>query len=199
MLLGGQMHSLNEAGTIYFGTKFENINKVLLGLSSPIERDEKYISVSVSGYKGLLPLTVHEEILYLGNIYKSEYNALDIDSSMYCHWKTGYKNSLTYIDGFGPNKRESYNVFGEQKENNRKGQNVAFVIDKKYQYKLMDSKALEKTTMEEHFSLALHSFISEITYDMISGIVFDSFNIEQGKEFLKKNKIDKKIWNIENC
>ena len=133
------MYDINSEGTIYFGTKVENINTLNdKGLNKPFTRNEKFISVSVSGYKGELPVSCHDELSFLSDIFANKYHAAKINNDKYLKWNIGYKNSITYIDGFGPNENKTYNEFGNEKENNRVGQNITAIIDKKFSKELVN-------------------------------------------------------------
>ena len=100
------MYNINQKNTVYFGTQLKNIDSLLRGITIPLARNEKYISVSVSGYTSVIPVTEHEELSFLAGIYISTYKAAVLNEHNCMQWKTGYKNSLTYIDGFGPNEQK---------------------------------------------------------------------------------------------
>jgi len=45
---------------MYYGTKVDNLDLIQKGITHPFERNERYISISISGYSGILPLSVHD-------------------------------------------------------------------------------------------------------------------------------------------
>lgn len=191
---GGIMVDINEIGMIYYGTKVENLKMILGGITKPLERNEQYISVSISGYKGIIPLNVHEDLIYLGSIYKKEYNAMEIDDLMYGKWKIGYKNSLTYIDGFGPNNEQFYNSFGEKKENNRKGKNITLILGNSIEIAYPEKIGKEPF---EYYSLALHSFVKEIKLENILGIICDKNNINEVNTEISKYRELIQIYDVD--
>jgi len=187
------MEEVNKPGIIYYGTKLEYLEQVLHGINKPIIRNESFISVSISGYTGLLPLTVHEDLLFLGNVYKNKYNAAYIDQDSYIHWKDGYINSLTCIDGFGPNDKAYYNVFGVKKKNTRKGENIALVMNRNTEIALPEKGF---GFPHEYLSLALHSYIKKIEVKDISGIICDDNNKAIVENKLREMCLELKTWNV---
>jgi len=189
-------YDINSKDTIYYGTQVENIYKLdKYSIDKPFIRSEKFISVSISGFIGYLPVTSHDEIEFLSNIYSKKYNAADIDDNKIIHWKTGYKNSLTYIDGFGPSDMKHFNVFGETKINNRIGQNIVAIIDKKYITEIVNIEYFNKIKTDnlfEYLSLSLHGFIKRIEPKMILGWIVDEENFEQISKDMTDGKLSNK-------
>lgn len=181
------MYDINSKDTIYFGTKLENIytlDKTIV--RKPFVKDEKYISVS--SYRGKLPISCHEDISYLSRIFTDKFKASMIDEKNYIKWKNGYKNSLTYIDGFGPNENQYYNEFGKDITNTRVGENIAAIIDKKYISELIIP---DKLCNFKYLSTSLHSYIKKITPEMVIGWIADSNNIE-------RIRYDMRVGNLRN-
>lgn len=189
------MYNINQKNTVYFGTQLKNIDSLLRGITIPLARNEKYISVSVSGYTSVIPVTEHEELSFLAGIYISTYKAAVLNEHNCMQWKTGYKNSLTYIDGFGPNEQETYHEFGKRIKNNRKGANICAVINKS-KAKLISCRK-ETVSDFEYLSQALHPYITEICLPMIEGFIVDQYNYDEVESILIKKSIDKKIWKVE--
>ncbi|MBP7479918.1 MAG: hypothetical protein KA785_05665 [Spirochaetaceae bacterium] len=189
------MFNVNQKNTVYFGTHIKNLEALINGITTPLIRDEKYISVSVSGYCSVIPVTSHEELSFLAGMYVSTYKAAVLNEHNCMQWKRGYKNSLTYIDGFGPNEHETYHEFGKMLKNNRKGTNICAVI----KGSKADIITLDKSAVSEFefLSQALHPYIREISIPMIEGFIVDQYNYDDVESLLIKRSIDKKIWKVE--
>lgn len=157
--------NVNEKGTIYYGTNIEHIIELdQVGLFKPRLKHEQFISVSVSGYHSKFSIG-HPEIAEMANIYCKILNICDIkDNRLLYH--DGYENTLTYVDGFGPNPSKHINSFYGMIENNRTQNTITAVIDKTAANHLVEPS---QDRTHEYLSLALHSFIEYIKPEMIVG------------------------------
>ena len=187
-----------DPGTIFFGTSYENIYLLdSVPIDKPFHREELYISVSSSGYKGFISTNEHEDLQLLGKVYADKLRAAQIDSGGFLNWKCGYKNSITYLDGFGACDLKYFNCFGESQINNRIGKNITAVIHKEHQktFILPQSKSNDGQISNEYLSLALHPFLPQIRPEMILGWIVDSKNHLKLKNDIHTGKIkDKPFW-----
>lgn len=190
------MFNVNQKNTVYFGTHIKNLDALINGITTPLIRDEKYISVSVSGYCSVIPVSAHEELSFLADMYVSRLKAAILTEHACLQWKTGYKNSLTYLDGFGPNENDTYHEFGRMIKNNRKGTNICAVI----KGSKADIITLDKSSVSEfeYLSQALHPYIRQISLEIIEGFITDKHNYDEVESYLLKRSIDKKIWKVDD-
>ncbi|MBF9018808.1 MULTISPECIES: hypothetical protein [unclassified Oceanispirochaeta] len=182
---------------IYYGFDFSSLEMIdSIGIKADTGNNH-LISVSMSGYQGALPYTVHNEIMFLAKeVYSKKYSAA-FSKNSYLHWKNGYKNSMTYIDGFGVCDLPEYNVFGENRKNTRIGQKVTAVLDNTIRDQLMnfDEVKIHQKHEEEYLSLALHPYVREINPDLILGWIVDETNFEDVKSKMKRGEIaDRETW-----
>lgn len=190
------MNEINREGIIYHGFAIcflDDIDKN--GIIFHPDKN-RLVSVSQSGYKGVLPFNVHEEIEFLSKeVYSKEYKAVSFHEE-YIKWNSGYKNSLTYIDGFGATELAEYNSFGEKKAT-RVGSRITAVIenDKSNQLLTKEEVLKYKAWEEEYLSLALHPYAKVITPESIIGWIADQENIEIVKNRMSSGNIrDLKVW-----
>lgn len=161
------MRQINNFGMIYYGFDFRSLEMIDSQGIIADTGSSHLISVSISGYQGALP------------------------------WKNGYKNSMTYIDGFGVCDLPEYNVFGENRKNTRIGQKVTAVLDNIVQDQFMnfDELRIHQKHEEEYLSLALHPYVREINPDLILGWIVDETNFEDIKSKMKRGEIaDRETW-----
>lgn len=181
----------DKLGTIYYGTDIQYLEEIdYYGMDKPRFRKEQYISISISGYKGILPCA-HNELNQLAEIFSKELGVASYEDG-YLHYYEGYVNSLTCFQGFGvcPNKYiHTFDGFIENKESIHK---VTVVIsDKGLNYLTKP----DEDNYFEYMSLSLHSFIKEIRQEDIIGYIIDSHNLEQVKKMIQDKKIKNRlIW-----
>ncbi|MDC7224579.1 MAG: hypothetical protein PQJ60_12620 [Spirochaetales bacterium] len=184
-----------EQGTIFFGTRYENIYRLdSEGVEKPFQREERYISVSASGYCGGVSCFEHKDLDLLSRIYSEELNAASLDGEGYLSWKEGYKNSLTYHDGFGPCDRPTFHRFGKHVKNDRKGQNVCALIHPSHSSSfVIPDKGADKNELPfEYLSLALHPFIKKIDPEMIFAWIGDEKNYDRIRKDMAEGLLRKK-------
>lgn len=64
-----KLWNLDKLGTIYYGTDIQYLEEIdYYGMDKPKFRKEQYISISISGYKGILPCA-HNELNQLAEIF----------------------------------------------------------------------------------------------------------------------------------
>ena len=188
------MKYYNLQKTIYFGTKIDCLSLILKdGIIKPLKREEKYISVSVSGYSAPIDINCHKEVNELAHVYLNQYKACELDTRYRLQWKNGYNNSMTNIDGFGPSKLEYFNVFGQKELNTRKNENIALVINKNYFSELIYPCKSDTEIDYSYLSLALHPFISQITSNMVDGIIVSKFMYEKVNKIINEVNIIKHL------
>lgn len=156
---------VNEKGTIYYGTSIEHIKELdKKGLDKPRERNEQYISVSISGYTSAVEI-MHEDLEGMGRVFSDEMKICSIRDNK-IHYKIGYINSLTHIQGFGPNRSKYlFSLYGPV-ENKRSEDTLVAVIGKECSDQLVEP---DKENEFEYMSLALHGFVKIIEPDHIKG------------------------------
>jgi hypothetical protein len=188
------MEYYNLEKTIYFGTRIDYLSLVLTnGITKPSTREEKYISVSVSGYSAPIDINCHKEVNELAHVYLNQYKACVLDTKYRLQWKNGYNNSMTSIDGFGPSKLEYFNVFGQKELNTRKNENIALVINNDYFSELIYPSKSDIEIDYNYLSLALHPFISQITSNMVDGIIVSKFMYDKVNKILNELNIVKQL------
>jgi hypothetical protein len=190
------MNEINREGIIYYGFDISLLDEIDKNGINYHQEKNILISVSQSGYEGVLPFTLHEEIEFLSKeIYSKEYNAVSLEEE-YIKWNSGYKNSLTYIDGFGATDLAEYNSFGVKKET-RVGRRITAVIDNNKSNQLLTKEEVlkYKECEEEYLSLALHPYAKAIAPESIIGWITDNGNIETVKDKMSANDISsRKVW-----
>jgi hypothetical protein len=194
-------YDVNSEGTIYYGTSFDNIFSLdTKRISTPFKVKEMYISISISGYRGTVPINAHEDIVFLAGIYTNDYKAANICNN-YLHFLPGYSNSLTSIDGFGPNKLGIKNCFGKKENHTNQSDFVTAVINSKFA-SMCKIPSIENTidnTPFEYISLALHSFIEYIDPKMIVGWIVSDVNYKKVNQLMSENKLVKRhVWSVDN-
>ncbi|QUI23111.1 hypothetical protein HZI73_12800 [Vallitalea pronyensis] len=184
------MH-VNDRGTIYYGTDIKYIEELdKEGLTKPRCRDEQYISVSISGYKSAIPIT-HPELIDMARVYSQEMQICTLkDQKLY--FKTGYENTLTYIEGFGPNPSQYLKSYYGLVVNNRTANTMTAVLNHSAHEALVQP---EKARTFEYMSSALHGFIAHIVPDMIEGWIVPEQRYHSINELMDKGKIRRlKLW-----
>lgn len=182
-------------GTIFYGTNIDNIYCLdSKGIEKPFIRNEHYISVSCSNYKGYLSCKEHDDLLYLAKIYTKKYNAAVIDKKGFLKWNAGYKNSLTYIDGFGACETDQINLFGKSVKNDKIGKNITAVIYSTFQKDfIIPSESFKTDDISfEYLSTALHPFLIGIFPEMIFSWIADKENYSIMKDAMNHGKLKKK-------
>jgi len=90
---------------------------------------------------------------------------------------------------------EFYNSFGEDKPNNRKGENIAIVFSSKEN--LVQPKKEEIEFTNKYLSLSLHAYVSKISKEDIVGIIVDKYNKLKIEKYLIENQLNIEIWEVE--
>jgi len=185
----------NEKGIIYYGTDYQYIFDLdKSGLKSPRHRDEQFISVSISGYKGKTKCE-HPELMEFVRIYSEELKIAE-SSEGFLTYKNGYANSITCVEGFGPNPNLYYNSFFGLIENSRSKDLVTAVLSANAsEYLVYPDREREF----EHLSLALHGFIEEINPDLVMGWIVADEHVNELKNKMAAGEMKKReVWPIKN-
>jgi hypothetical protein len=183
----------NQKGAIYYGTDYQYIYDLdKLGLKSPRHRDEQFISISISGYDGVQKCE-HPELKEFARVYAEELEIAEYKEG-FLIYKSGYINSVTCIEGFGPNPNTHYNSFFGLIQNTCSKDLVTAVLSKEAaKYLVFPDKEREF----EHLSLALHGFIREINPEFIIGWIVADERINDLKNKMDSADIRKReIWSI---
>jgi hypothetical protein len=183
----------NQKGTIYYGTDYQYIYDLdKSGLKSPRHRDEQFISVSISGYEGREKCE-HPELKEFARIYSEELKIAEYKEG-YLNYKNGYINSVTCIEGFGPNPNSYYNSFFGLIQNSCSKDLVTVVLSEEAAENLV---LPDKEREFEHLSLALHGFIKKIDCDFIIGWIVADERIHDLKYKMDSAEIEKReVWSI---
>jgi len=181
----------NEEGIIYYGTDFQYINDLdKNGLTKPRKRDEQYISVSISGYKGKIKCE-HPELREMARVFSSELKIAALNDG-YLFYKPGYENTISYQHGFGPNPNEYHHSFFGLVKNTRTINTITLVISKKAQkYLVIPDKSHEF----EYLSTALHGFIERINQEDILGWIVSESHVSEVKKQMEQGiLIKRQVW-----
>jgi len=181
----------NDEGIIYYGTDFEYLDDLdKNGLNKPRKRNEQYISVSISGYKGKIKCE-HPELKEMARVFANvlKIAGLNDDTLFY---KPGYENTITYQQGFGPNSNEYYHSFFGLVKNTRTVNTVTLVISKEAQKFLA---VPDKSFEFEYLSTALHGFIERIDQEYILGWIVSESRVREVKEQMAQGILQKRqVW-----
>jgi len=185
----------NEKGIIYYGTDYQYIYDLdKSGLKSPRHRDEQFISVSISGYESKAKCE-HPELMEFVRIYSEELKIAEYNEG-FLSYKNGYANSVTCVEGFGPNPNSYYSSYFGLIENSRSKDLVTAVLSEEAAKFLVYP---DKEREFEYFSLALHGFIEEINSDFILGwIVADERANELKNKMVAGEMKEREVWPIKN-
>lgn len=159
---------IQKKNTIYYGTSIEFIEEIdKIGMIGPRHRNEQYISVTISGYESKYDLS-HDDLIEFGRVYSEVLDIADIVDNRLIY-KLGYENSMTYIEGFGPNPSKHLRTFYGLVENKRTFNTLTVVL----RPEAIDRLVIPDTDRKfEFLSLGLHCFINEIREeDIIAWIV----------------------------
>jgi hypothetical protein len=183
----------NQKGTIYYGTDYQYIYDLdKSGLKSPRHKCEQFISVSISGYEGRIKCE-HPELKEFARVYSEKLKAAEYKEG-FLNYKSGYINSVTCIEGFGPNPNSHYNSFFGLVQNLCSKDLVTAVLSKEAGKHLVFPDEEKKF---EYLSLALHGFIREINQDFIIGWIVADERMQELKDKMDSSKIKKrKVWPI---
>jgi len=155
--------NINAENTIYYGTSIEYIYELdSIGMTKPRYRNEQHISVCISGYASKYELG-HEDLKEFGRVYTEVLNVASVKNNRLC-FKDGYHNSMTYIEGFGPNPSPYLRSFYGLVKNVKTENTMTAVISPEYIDELVKP---DKTRTFEYLSLALHGFLDVIRPEMI--------------------------------
>jgi hypothetical protein len=183
----------NQKGAIYSGTDYQYIYDLdKLGLKSPRHRDEQFISISISGYGGVQKCE-HPELKEFARVYAEELEIAEYKEG-FLNYKSSCINSVTCIEGFGPNPNTHYNSFFGLIQNMCSKDLVTAVLSKEAaKYLVFPDKEREF----EHLSLALHGFITEIKPEFIIGWIVADERVHDLKNKMDSADIKKReIWSI---
>jgi len=183
----------DKKGTIYYGTEYQYIYDLdKSGLKSPRHRDEQFISVSISGYESKAKCE-HPELMEFVRVYSEELKIAGYNDG-FLSYKNGYVNSITCVEGFGPNPNLYYNSYFGLIENSRSIDLVTAVLSEKAEKYLVYP---DKDREFEHMSLALHGFIEEIDPDLIIGWIVTDEHVNELKNKMVTGKMkEKEVWSI---
>ena len=187
------MNDPNSKDLIYYGTEFKFIEELdRCGLKSPRFRKEQYISVSISGYKSEIKCE-HPELKEFARVYCDELQIADlIDGCL--HYKDGYTNSITCVEGFGPNPNLYYNSFYGLVSNSTKREVVTAVISEKASRYLVIPDPVNEF---EYLSLSLHSFIEQILPEYIVGWIVPEDKVDEINNRINKGFMEKRqVWAV---
>jgi len=185
----------NGKGVIYYGTDYQYIYDLdKSGLKSPRHRDEQFISVSISGYMSKVKCE-HPELMEFVRIYSEELKIADCNEG-FLSYKNGYVNSITCVEGFGPNPNLYYNSYFGLIENLRSKDLVTAVLSERAEKYLVYP---DKEREFEHLSLALHGFIEEIHSDFILGWIVADVHVDELKNKMATGEMKKReIWSVKD-
>lgn len=179
----------NQIGMIYYGTNICYLEEIdYCGIEKPRFRDEQYLSVSISGYRGFIPCK-HPELQEMARIFSEELNVASYKDG-YLKYHEGYINSLTCFQGFGvcPNSYlHTYEGLIPNRTNNEK---LTVVISNKASSYLVFP---DKENTFEYLSLAIHSFLKKLRPEDIVGYITSSHNREYVQDLIKNKKIKNHI------
>lgn len=182
---------INDRGTIYYGTSIEHLEDIdKNGLSKPRHRQEQYISVSVSGYESPIEI-LHNDLKEMAKVFSEHAKICELkDNRM--HFKPGYINTLTHVQGFGPNRNKYLLGFYGLVDNERAQDTIVAVIGKENQHILVHP---DKENQFEYMSLALHGFVEQIKPDHILGWIVPNKHYETIVSKMKEGILSKRsIW-----
>lgn len=185
----------NSCNMIYYGTDLNYIEDIdNNGLYKSRYREEQYISISISGYKGKLPCE-HPELVGMAKIFSNELKVATFEDN-YLHYNIGYVNSLTCFQGFGVCPNKYIHTFDGLVPNTNNNQKLTVVISDKASSLLVIP---DKQNEFEYLSLAIHSFIKEIRPEDIVGYIVSQENVEYLNKLIEIKKIKpRNIWAIED-
>ncbi len=102
--------NMNKKDTIYFRTSIEFIEEIdKFGVTRPRHRNEQYISVTLLGDESKHDLA-HDDLKEFVRVNSEVLEVADIVDNR-LNYKLGYENSMTYIEGFGPNPSKHLRIF----------------------------------------------------------------------------------------
>lgn len=188
----------NAQGMLYFGTRIKNLVRLDSDeITRPlVKKAEELISVSVSGYRGMMPVTVHPEIKVLADTLIEDGHAELVDGHL--AYRVGYNHSLTAYHGFGPSKTLPRNVFSNKDLTGRNRTNIAAVLAN-------DPANLAGHTLDrsrswfEYLSLSLHEFVHRISPELIVGWIVSRENVAVVREWVETNAIRPlPIWAVQD-
>ncbi|MCT4687008.1 hypothetical protein [Vallitalea sp.] len=183
--------NVNDKGIIYYGTDIKYIEELdKVGLMKPRKRDEQFISVSISGYESVIEIG-HPDLVEMGRVYADEMGICTIKDNKF-HFKDGYCNTLTYIQGYGPNTSEFLNSFYGLVKNERTQNTITVILTKEADKLLVRP---EKNRKFEYLSLALHGFIECIKPEVIAGWIIPENRYNEVIQMMGRGRIRKlKVW-----
>jgi hypothetical protein len=183
----------NKKGIIYYGTDYQYIYELdKSGLKTPRHRNEQFISVSISGYESKTKIE-HPDLKEFARVYSEELKIAEYREG-FLTYKNGYINSVTCVEGFGPNPNLYYNSFFGLVDNLCSEKLLTAVLsDEAAEYLVFPDKEKEF----EYLSLALHGFIKEIKNDLIIGWIVAEEHINDLKKKMDSGDMKKReIWSI---
>lgn len=185
---------MNEKGTIYYGTAIEYLEEIdQNGILKPRHRHEQYISVSISAYESPIDI-LHEDIKRMAQTF-SLADICSINNNRICY-NPGYRNTLTHIQGFGPNRNKYLFGYYGLIDNERSQDTIVAVVGKEHSHLLVQP---DKDKEFEYMSLALHGFVKEIKPEHIRGWIVPIIHYQDIKTKMVQGKITKRLlWTDED-
>ena len=183
----------NEKGLLYYGTSMEQMLKLdQEGIDKPMVRQEQYISVSVSGYEGILPCE-HPELKGMAEVFSNALKVAEFKDG-YLKYHEGYVNSMTCFQGFGPCPNEYIHTFYGLSENYHDENRMTVVLSSSA------SKWLSKPDKDrkfEYLSLALHGFVSRIVPEDIIGWIVEDCKYDEILNKMKDGTLKQRaLWKV---
>lgn len=185
---------MNEKDTIYYGTAIEHLEEIDQNvILKPRHRHEQYISVSISAYESPIDI-LHEDIKRMAQTF-SLADICSINNNRICY-NAGYRNTLTHIQGFGPNRNKYLFGYYGLIDNERSQDTIVAVIGKEHSHLLVQP---DKEKEFEYMSLALHGFVKEIKPEHIKGWIVPTKHYQDIKTKMAQGKITKRLlWTEED-
>jgi hypothetical protein len=181
----------NESGLIYYGTDIKYLEELdNVGLDKPRHRDEQYISVCISGYRGLVKCD-YPDLKEMARVFVEELKIARLHEG-HLHYKPGYENSMTYQQGFGPNPNVYHHTLYGLIDNSRTQATVTAVLSKETEkYFVIPNKERKF----EYLSLAIHSFIEKIDPNLIVGWILPDAKVNEVRWMMENGKLrSRAVW-----
>lgn len=188
---GTIMINPNESGLIYYGTDISYLAELdNVGMNKPRHRDEQYISVCISGYRGLVKCD-HPDLKEMARIFVEELQIATINDN-YLIYKPGYENSMTYQQGFGPNPNMYHHTFYGLVNNLRTKSTLTAVLSQEATKYLVIPNEERKF---EYLSLSIHSFIEKIDPNLIVGWILPDAKVNEVRQLMENGKLKtREVW-----
>jgi hypothetical protein len=181
----------NECGLMYYGTDISYLCELdNVGMNKPRHREEQYISVCISGYKGMVKCD-YPDLKEMARIFVEELKIATLNDG-YLIYKPGYENSMTCQQGFGPNPNMHHHNFYGLISNSRTQSTVTAVISKEATKYLVIPNEERKF---EYLSLAIHSFIEKIDPNLIVGWILPDAKVNEVRQMMESGELKtREVW-----